>query len=110
MKPVQPWRQPLKERQAFAVHQETWKPTSVSQSTWKDVVYAQTLQDKIDAMDISRDTKFDLDPEGKPVGGDEMSDSEESVIDISKPRPINKMSLQVVISVVITLILPVLQS
>lgn len=95
MKPVQPWRQPLKERQAYAVRQETWQPKSVSQSNWKDAMFAPGLQEKGDSADISRDTKFDLDPDGQPLGGDEMTDSEESEVDISKPRPLSKMTLQV---------------
>ncbi|WAR21703.1 hypothetical protein MAR_015677, partial [Mya arenaria] len=92
MKPGQPWRQPLKERQALAVRQEAWQPKSVSQSTWKDIVHGDVLKDHGDPNDISRDTKFDLDPEGNPIG--EGSDSEESEVDIGMEKPLTKMSLQ----------------
>lgn len=84
MKPVQPWRKPLKERQAFAARQEAWQPKSVSQSAWREAVHSTARSDKPDLNDVSRDTKFDLDPEGHPLGGDEMDDREES-----------KMTLQV---------------
>ena len=95
MKPSQPWRQPLKERQAFSVRQEAWEPKSVSQSTWKDIVHGDILKDKGDPNDISRDTKFDLDPEGQPIEDEEtMTDSEEEV-DVIGSKPLNKMSLQV---------------
>lgn len=95
LKPSQPWRQPLKERQAFAVRQEAWEPKSVSQSTWKDIIHGDVLKNKGDPNDISRDTKFDLDPEGHPLGEDEtLTDSEEES-DISKSKPLSKMTLQV---------------
>ncbi|XP_053407019.1 uncharacterized protein LOC123546728 isoform X6 [Mercenaria mercenaria] len=94
MKPSQPWRQPLKERQAFSVRQEAWEPKSVSQSTWKDIIHGDILKDKGDPNDISRDTKFDLDPEGQPVGEDETFTDSEEEADISRSKPLSKMSLQ----------------
>ncbi|KAL4231892.1 Alstrom syndrome [Mactra antiquata] len=91
MKPSQPWRQPLKERQAFSVRQETWEPKTVSQSTWKNIVHGNVLKDKTDPNDVSRDTKFDLDPEGHVICDESSSESED---DISRSKPLNKMSLQ----------------
>ena len=94
MKPGQPWRQPLKERQALATRQEPWQPTSVSSAAWKDIVHSKDLKERIDPCDISRDTKFDLDPEGHPLG-DGQSDSEESEVEVGQQKPLTKMSLQV---------------
>lgn len=94
MKPSQPWRQPLKERQAFSVRQQAWEPKSVTQSTWKNIVHGDVLKDKTDPNDVSRDTKFDLDTEGHPIGEETLSDSEDD-LDISRSKPLSKMTLQV---------------
>ncbi|KAH3787914.1 hypothetical protein DPMN_166045, partial [Dreissena polymorpha] len=94
MKPGQPWRKPLKERQAFAVRQEAWAPKSVPQSTWKNIVHGDIVKerDELNDTNISRDTKFDLDPEGQPVVN-EGSESEDE-LEIIQPRPLSKLTLQ----------------
>ena len=95
MKPAQPWRQPLKERQAFSVRQENWEPTYVSQTKWKKLIYGDIHQEKGDPNDVSRDTKFDLDPAGQPINENLEEDSDITDLDLSGLKPLSKMSLQV---------------
>ncbi|XP_062588774.1 LOW QUALITY PROTEIN: serine/arginine repetitive matrix protein 2-like [Saccostrea cucullata] len=85
-KEVKPWRKPLKEQQAHAVRNEPWQPKNVSSSQWKNIVNS-------DIMNKSRDTKFDLNPEGEPIENKENT-MEESDDDNSESKPLNKMSLQ----------------
>lgn len=85
-KEVKPWRKPLREQQAHAVRKEPWKPNNVSSTQWKNMVNS-------DIMNKSRDTKFDLNPEGELIDKENsMDDTEE---DLSDSKPLNKMSLQV---------------
>ncbi|XP_056006390.1 uncharacterized protein LOC125657755 isoform X4 [Ostrea edulis] len=84
-KEVKPWRKPLREQQAHAVRKEPWKPNNVSSTQWKNMVNS-------DIMNKSRDTKFDLNPEGELIDKENsMDDTEE---DLSDSKPLNKMSLQ----------------
>ncbi|XP_061186322.1 uncharacterized protein LOC133194357 isoform X2 [Saccostrea echinata] len=85
-KEVKPWRKPLKEQQAHAVRNEPWQPKNVSSTQWKNIVNS-------DIMNKSRDTKFDLNPEGEPIENKENT-MEESDEDNSESKPLNKMSLQ----------------
>ena len=96
MKPSEPWRKPLKERQAFSVRQEQWEPKSVSQSTWKNIVHGDVLKDKSDITNVSRDTKFDLDTTGQPINDeDETSESDDTDEEIGQSKSLSKMTLQV---------------
>ena len=96
LKPSEPWRKPLKERQAFSVRQEPWEPKSVPQSTWKNIVHGDVLKDKSDISNVSRDTKFDLDTTGQPIRDEEsMSESDESDEEIGQSKSLSKMTLQV---------------
>ena len=96
MKPSEPWRKPLKERQAFSVRQEQWEPKSVSQSTWKNIVHGDVLKDKSDVTNVSRDTKFDLDTTGQPINDeDTTSESDDTDEEIGQSKSLSKMTLQV---------------
>lgn len=57
-------------------------------------------RDELNDTNVSRDTKFDLDPEGQPVVNEE-SDSEHE-LEIIQPRPLSKLTLQVCTLLAIT--------
>ncbi|XP_076105248.1 uncharacterized protein LOC143073519 isoform X5 [Mytilus galloprovincialis] len=80
-----PWRQPLKERQAFAVSQEPWQPKSVSSTAWKDIVADNPVN-----KSIGESSKFDLDTTGHYKDLDEERSDEENF----DPKPLSRLTLQ----------------
>lgn len=86
-KETKPWKKPLKERQAHAVRSEPWQPSGINDNQWRNIVARENL-------DKSRDTKFDLNPDGKLIENKEnaMEESDEDNLDT---KPLNKMTLQV---------------
>lgn len=86
-----PWRQPLKERQAFAVSQEPWQPKSVSSTAWKDIVADNPVN-----KSIGESSKFDLDTTGHYKDLDEERSDEENF----DPKPLSRLTLQVSYSVI----------
>ena len=59
-------------------------------------MHGDTLKDRSDVTNASRDTKFDLDTTGQRIGDEESeSGSEESEDDVLPSKPLSKMSLQV---------------
>lgn len=96
---TKPWRKPLREQQANAVRQEPWQPKHIHPADWKSIMNNNVLTsttEKTEAKYITRDTKFDLNPDGNRMGKTLGQDSDGSSDEENyEPKPFTRMTLQV---------------